>query len=483
MDFLPEEFEEILNIFRGETEEIIQKLNNNLLQLENNPNNKELIVYLFRDAHSLKGAARMIGFNNIQRLAHKIEDVLGLAKESKIKLNKEILNAFYNALDLLTELIQESVRLKKEFYTDNIQKHIDTIDYLLEKYQKEYKLEESIKTKRKKQTEQRKDVEFEKTANAINGLLSEAYLLIVNMSGEDASSYTETFLDIINQLIEKLKETDYYDIKAELENIKEKISFVMFSTSILTKEEVNEICERLETVVNQLNIIYKKFEILPFNIKEKIASKTETDNKKLANTDIENVDEENSIIQDFFEKIEFIKEGFNDLEKNLTQIPDLTETLQTLIEIVQKDELTNIVKKIQDILELIKNSNALPEKEIINILKQSLSSIEQIALDANNAQEDISLILQRLDITKQMLDINSSVTPFSKVTANIDESILPIKKAQDFFNSFESTSIKTLRVDSKKLDKLVNQLGELIIGRIKYKKNFSELEELLTLIA
>ena len=125
----------------------------------------------------------------------------------------------------------------------------------------------------------------------------------------------------------------------------------------------------------------------------------------------------------------------------------------------------------------------MPEKEIINILKQSLSSIEQIALDANNAQEDISLILQRLDITKQMLDINSSVTPFSKVTANIDESILPIKKAQDFFNSFESTSIKTLRVDSKKLDKLVNQLGELIIGRIKYKKNFSELEELLTLIA
>ena len=66
MDFSPEEFDEILNIFRGETEEIVQKLNNNLLQLESNPNNEELLVYLFRDAHSLKGAARMIGFNNIQ---------------------------------------------------------------------------------------------------------------------------------------------------------------------------------------------------------------------------------------------------------------------------------------------------------------------------------------------------------------------------------------------------------------------------------
>ena len=105
MDFLPEEFEEILNIFRSETEEIIQKMNNNLLQLETSPNNKELLVYLFRDAHSLKGAARMIGFNNIQRLAHKAEDVLGMAKENKIVINREIIDALYRSTDLLSELI------------------------------------------------------------------------------------------------------------------------------------------------------------------------------------------------------------------------------------------------------------------------------------------------------------------------------------------------------------------------------------------
>lgn len=482
MDFLPEEFEEILNIFRGETEEIIQKLNNNLLQLENNPNNKELIVYLFRDAHSLKGAARMIGFNNIQRLAHKIEDVLGLAKENKINLNKEILNAFYNALDLLTELIQESVRLKKEYYSDNIQKHIDTIDYLLETYQKEFQIEETIIAKRKKQTEQQPDAEFEKTAKAINGLLSEAYLLIVNMTGEDASNYTETFLDIINQVIEKLKDTDYYDVKSELKNIKDKISFVMFSTGMLTNDEVTEICEKLEAIVNQLNIIYEKIGIATFNIKEKIASKTDVKNIS-DNDNQENIDENNSIIQDFFEKLEFTKNGFTNLEKNLSQIPELKESLEKIIDFVQNKELTNIVKKIQDILEFIKSSNTLPEKEVINILKQSLSSIEQIALDSNNNQEDITLIIQRLDIIKQMLDINSTVTPLSKISTTLNDSLLPIKKTQDFFNSFEATSIKTLRVDSKKLDKLVNQIGELIIGRIKYKKNFTELEELLTLIA
>lgn len=54
MDFLSEEFEQILNIFREESEEIVEKLNNNLLALEKNPDNKDIIFQLFRDAHSLK---------------------------------------------------------------------------------------------------------------------------------------------------------------------------------------------------------------------------------------------------------------------------------------------------------------------------------------------------------------------------------------------------------------------------------------------
>ena len=78
MDFQDEELNEILNIFRVESEDIIKRLNSSLLSLEKKPSDMDLIVLLFRDAHSLKGAARMIGFNNIQNLAHKMEDIFGL---------------------------------------------------------------------------------------------------------------------------------------------------------------------------------------------------------------------------------------------------------------------------------------------------------------------------------------------------------------------------------------------------------------------
>ena len=193
MDFLPEEFEEILNIFRGETEEIIQKMNNNLLQLESSPNNKELLVYLFRDAHSLKGAARMIGFNNIQRLAHKAEDVLGLAKENKIDINREISDALYKATDLLSDLIQESVKIKREYYSDDTQKHIDYIDSLINKYQKkdivgdESEENQSFLSRELKSDKTKDDIK--KNSIAINGLISEAYVLLQNLSGEECSSY------------------------------------------------------------------------------------------------------------------------------------------------------------------------------------------------------------------------------------------------------------------------------------------------------
>ena len=486
MDFLPEEFEEILNIFRGETEEIIQKMNNNLLQLENTPDNKDLLVYLFRDAHSLKGAARMIGFNNIQRLAHKTEDVLGLAKENKIEINREISDALYKATDLLSDLIQESVKLKREYYTDNIQKQIDSIDGLIAKYQKNPELpKEPEKTNQlPKQTDKKKEeTELEKTFVTINALLSEAYLLLKNMKGEEGSSYLETFEDVIKQLNEKFEPTTYYDIKNELKNIEEKMSFVILNSNIMTDDEISDIDGKLLNIVHSLNKIYQEEGLEKFDLKGKVAQKIDAE-KNPDGTKTEPVpDAQNSLIKNFVEKIEFVKDGLSKLENNLTQIPALHDALDIIIEISQKQEVTDISHKIEEILDLVKNSNTLPEKEIISILKQSLSSVEQMTLDTKDEKEDISLVLQRLDIIKQMLDINRTVNPLSNITATLDESSLPVKKAQDFFNSFETTSIKTLRVDSKKLDRLVNQMGELIIGRIKHKKNISELENILSDLA
>ena len=483
MDFSPEEFDEILNIFRSETEEIVQKLNNNLLQLESNPDNDELLVYLFRDAHSLKGAARMIGFNNIQRLAHKAEDVLGLAKEKKLKITREISDALYNAIDLMSELIQQSVKLKKEYYTDDIQKQIEKIDAIVEKSEKQQSQKETPQPISKTLAAEKKDdtqldENQQKSINKINAMLSESYLLLNNMIGEDGSPYIDTFDDLIKQLKEEFDETDYIDIKKNLNEIEQKIDFVMQSSNIVNEEEVNELNEKFIVIVNSLNSIYKVQNIPELDIKGLISKKLH-DEEESAKEPENSTPAENNNIKLLLEHINFIKEEISHLETNLSQIPKLQEVITDIIATDYKNEITRLAEKLNEILEIIKNTKKLPEKEIIAVLKQCFLSAEKMIQEENDQQEDISLVLQRLDIIKQMLDLNSSVNPLANLSTTLDKSHLPVKKAQDFFNSFETTSIRTLRVDSKKLDRLVNQVGELIIGRIKHKKNVSELEKLL----
>ena len=71
MQYNPEELNEILNIFKSESEEIIQELNNNFVELEKSPSNKTPLKKMLQLVHSLKGASRMLGFNSIQDISHK----------------------------------------------------------------------------------------------------------------------------------------------------------------------------------------------------------------------------------------------------------------------------------------------------------------------------------------------------------------------------------------------------------------------------
>ncbi len=65
-----------LDIFLKEAQEHIDSLRTNLLILEKSPDNKPLIHELLRNAHTLKGSARMLGFEDISVVGHRMEDFL-----------------------------------------------------------------------------------------------------------------------------------------------------------------------------------------------------------------------------------------------------------------------------------------------------------------------------------------------------------------------------------------------------------------------
>ena len=478
MDFSPEEFDEILNIFRAETEEIIEKLNNNLLSLENTPKDKDILMHMFRDAHSLKGAARMIGFNNIQRLAHKIEDVLGLAKENKIVINSTISDVLYKSLDFLSEIIQKSISIKKEYYTDDIQKYIDNIDKTLEIHDSDlYTNDRDIAIKSEAENFDIKN--FRKNVSTLDAQIIESFLIMSKMEMDDDIKYLDTFYDIVQKLIEILKPFNLYEINSILQDIEMKLAFVMQNSHIITKEEQIELHKKFDEIVEYISEIYKKYNIPMSDYKSLVKNKLAyPDGKKTVSkfAPEENKEKETAVASN----LENIKTELNEIEQNLSRIPDINEALEHIISLNINPDANQVIQKIIEVLGLIKKSNELPEKEIITILKQSICSCEKMLTKHNkDEKEDVVLIIQRLDIIKQMLDLTASVNPLTTLSENIKESNPPLQKPNDFFNSYEATSIKTLRVDTKKLDKLVNQTGELIISRIKHKKHLSELDNIL----
>ncbi|AFY81991.1 chemotaxis protein histidine kinase-like protein [Oscillatoria acuminata PCC 6304] len=101
--------EELRVTFKVASEEHLQKLNDGLLHLEEQPEDLGKLEELLREAHSLKGDAGMLGVKDIATLAHQWEHLLGTVKRKETTLTPELCDRLYHGLDAIAKLVQESV--------------------------------------------------------------------------------------------------------------------------------------------------------------------------------------------------------------------------------------------------------------------------------------------------------------------------------------------------------------------------------------
>ena len=99
---------ETLAIAHEEAGECLSRIEANLLALERDGQDAELINALFRDAHSIKGAAGMVGWRDVGAIAHGIEDELAAARE-RGELAKEQIGPLLQATDELREAVDSAV--------------------------------------------------------------------------------------------------------------------------------------------------------------------------------------------------------------------------------------------------------------------------------------------------------------------------------------------------------------------------------------
>jgi two-component system chemotaxis sensor kinase CheA len=98
------EISQYLSVFMDECQEHLLTLNQSILELEHSPENSTILDRIFRAAHTLKGASATMGFNKMANLTHAMEDVLSKLRSKEISVTTEIINALFQAIDLLEVL-------------------------------------------------------------------------------------------------------------------------------------------------------------------------------------------------------------------------------------------------------------------------------------------------------------------------------------------------------------------------------------------
>ncbi|MGZ4610164.1 MAG: hybrid sensor histidine kinase/response regulator [Actinomycetes bacterium] len=83
---------ELVATFRAEVDERLASLCEGLLRLEQHPSPRQLIGSLFRDAHTVKGSARMLGLDSVVDVAHRAEDLLGALRDGRLTPRKDLVD-------------------------------------------------------------------------------------------------------------------------------------------------------------------------------------------------------------------------------------------------------------------------------------------------------------------------------------------------------------------------------------------------------
>ncbi len=433
MDFLDNENsdnnKEVMSIFQSESEEIIDRIFNNLFALESTPANKEIIGFVYRDLHSLKGAVRMVGFNNIQNILHKMEDIFDGANNDKFLLDNEAIKLMSRSLESVSKFLQESIRNNREIIDESYSAIISNLEYVLEVEMQEQQAMDTASIASIAAADLKQD-KLAAYQEEINFAFNNCFEIIDGIVPEEESQDIVILQEEVQKIYEFFKDSNLYEVKSSLENILTKIDFVMNATNTLTISEILELRNELSSAAAKYN-----------------TSCIETENSGLT----------------FFD----VAEKITMLQGSSVYTSEIKEDINKLKAGIDDANILEIINMVLEVLDFITDNSVQLEEQMMLTLK---SAVEYCA--APNESIDSDLILQQLEIMKQLLELNY------KKDAGVSEIKSLSTQTSAGSKSSSSTEIKTLHVNAQKLDLLVNQLGELIITKIKTEKKLEKIESI-----
>ncbi|GAA9565953.1 chemotaxis histidine kinase/response regulator CheAY2 [Helicobacter pylori] len=203
-----DDLQEIMEDFLIEAFEMNEQLDQDLVELEHNPEDLDLLNRIFRVAHTIKGSSSFLNLNILTHLTHNMEDVLNRARKGEIKITPDIMDVVLRSIDLMKTLlvtirdtgsdtnngkeneIEEAVKQLQAITSQNLEGAKETSG--TKEAPKEIK--EEIKEKTKEEVKANKTPTAENPASD-NPLADEPDLDYSNMSAEEVEAEIERLLN------------------------------------------------------------------------------------------------------------------------------------------------------------------------------------------------------------------------------------------------------------------------------------------------
>ncbi|WP_120888225.1 chemotaxis histidine kinase/response regulator CheAY2 [Helicobacter pylori] len=205
-----DDLQEIMEDFLIEAFEMNEQLDQDLVELEHNPEDLDLLNRIFRVAHTIKGSSSFLNLNILTHLTHNMEDVLNRARKGEIKITPDIMDVVLRSIDLMKTLlvtirdtgsdtnngkeneIEEVVKKLQAITSQNLEGAKETSG-AKEAPQKENKEEAKKENKKENQTETKAPTTENLTSD--NPLADEPDLDYANMSAEEVEAEIERLLN------------------------------------------------------------------------------------------------------------------------------------------------------------------------------------------------------------------------------------------------------------------------------------------------
>ncbi len=208
-----DDLQEIMEDFLIEAFEMNEQLDQDLVELEHNPEDLDLLNRIFRVAHTIKGSSSFLNLNILTHLTHNMEDVLNRARKGEIKITPDIMDVVLRSIDLMKTLlvtirdtgsdtnngkeneIEEAVKQLQAITSQNLEGAKEgTKEVPQKENEKEAQKEAKEENKEKNQENKAKAPTAENTSSD-NPLADEPDLDYTNMSAEEVEAEIERLLN------------------------------------------------------------------------------------------------------------------------------------------------------------------------------------------------------------------------------------------------------------------------------------------------